>query len=173
MGGKRGVVWIVEEGEFESGSLVFLGTFWAHHDDRGLVDELRGASVDEAIAWGRERAPKVWIRMADGDDYYAGGEAHDKDAARWPPAGLSVPRRRRPKGQEWRDRSRFDPPIRWLVEVRANPPSGTHVGEADAVVAAAAELAGAVGWHRGDLEADVEHKALLGAPRSTARRHVI
>src|SRR4051794_2709540 len=119
MGEERGTVWIAEEYEVEEGGLVFLGTFQAHHHDGGRVDELRGASADEAIAWGRERASEVWIRLFDGDCYYAAGTSRPQDAPRWPPTDLpDLGRRRRLKGQEWRDRAEFDAPIAWLVEVR-------------------------------------------------------
>jgi hypothetical protein len=161
----RGTVWIVEEYEVEEGGmngLAFLGTFQAHHDDGGRVDELPGASADEAIAWGRQRASEVWIRLFDRNWYYAAGTSHPQDAPRWPPADLpDLGRRRRFKGEEWRDRTEFDAPIAWLVEVRVHPPFGTAPEEADAVVAAAAARAGALRWYRGEQEGDLTDKAVL------------
>jgi hypothetical protein len=39
-----------------------------YHDvDEGVGDEIDAAEPEVAVAWGRERADRVWIRLADDD----------------------------------------------------------------------------------------------------------
>jgi hypothetical protein len=45
----------------------YTGTGEAH-----LAEHARAASAEEAVAWGRERTPRVRIRAADGRNYWAG-----------------------------------------------------------------------------------------------------
>jgi hypothetical protein len=75
---RRGVVWLAEDAlRDDLGGETFLGTFSGHHDAGGIVAEIEGAAPQDAIAWGRQRAGEVWIRLADGSLSYAAGDDHD------------------------------------------------------------------------------------------------
>jgi hypothetical protein len=70
-------------------------TFWAswQNDERALEDvDIVGA--ENAIAWGRERADVVMIRLGHrGDTYFSAGAVYDPDDSdepphpAWPPLG--------------------------------------------------------------------------------------
>jgi hypothetical protein len=146
MSGLRGTVWIGEDvaSDDERGGVLYTGRFSAHHDTgRGLAEELTDAAADDAIAWGRERAPLVWIRLADGD-WLAAGSGHETWAERWAPAA-SVSRRR-PAGEEWRDRPEDAERVAWSVQVDLTPPYAEPRPDWDEQVARIAARGGASGW---------------------------
>jgi hypothetical protein len=87
----------------------------------GVGEELHDASVDEALAWARGRAPAVLIRLWD-SDYFSAGE-RNPDPARyeeWPPSDLDV-RPRRPHGLQALDNTESDPPVLWDVRLTPDP----------------------------------------------------
>lgn len=143
----RGTVWIAEEDASDDAparGIVWTGRFSAHHDaGSGVPEELRDVTAEEAIAWGRERAPLVWIRLADGD-WLAAGSAHESWAEVWD-AGFA-PQRRRPPGEEWRDRPEDAERISWSVQVDLTPPHRDPRPDWDAEVARIASRGGASGW---------------------------
>jgi hypothetical protein len=71
--------------------------FWASWQDEGEDDALEHVEIEgaeAAIAWGRERASVVWIRLGHrGDTYFSAGDEHlafdepgDEPVPSWPPA---------------------------------------------------------------------------------------
>lgn len=63
------------------------GGHWEVDEPRPHIEEEGPGwdDVEEAIAWGRERAPKVMVIL--GDEYYSAGEEQAGTAPEWPPPG--------------------------------------------------------------------------------------
>jgi hypothetical protein len=94
----------------------FAATFSAHWEaphGRGFREGPRGVSAEEAIAWGREQADRVLLRLAD-SEYYSAGErpAADREPL---PEDLAVEPRREP-GMEYLDLV-CEEPIAWEVRL--------------------------------------------------------
>jgi hypothetical protein len=118
------VVWISEdEDPFEPEGGMLLGTFSGHLDRGGSApaDRFEGLPVEEAIAWGRARAERVYLRFGR-SGYYSAGARKSREFPAWPPPDLPPLARRRPPGEEWRDRTEADEPIPWRVDVHLIPP---------------------------------------------------
>jgi hypothetical protein len=94
-----GVVFVGENFDLDD-AFRLTGLFSAHWEDPGGDAYLQGPAevpVAEAIAWGRERAPVVLVRLGDDDEHYSAGEKQPDETIRiWPPDGLIV--RARPFG---------------------------------------------------------------------------
>lgn len=108
---------VVDHDEF--GGEVFTGRFTATcADGRGADGRQttgpREAPIDEALSWATTRATRVLVVLGDGTALNAGDEASDVLGA-FDRAAFSG--RRRPDGQEWRDRTDDDPPTTWQVYV--------------------------------------------------------
>jgi len=98
--------------------MMLTGRFYGHfeRDDR-LIEEFDDLSAEEAIAWGRERAEVVLIRMGDSDYYSAGQSNPDPEEYEpWPPTDLRI-ERRRPSGFEALDNTEEDAPVWWDCRV--------------------------------------------------------
>ena len=151
MTAKRGTVFIAEDTDYEPfEGEVHLGTFSAHQEgEHALLDVIDGVPLDDALAWGRERSAIVLVRLADSGYFWAGDEPVE-GCPRWP-EGRRV-ERRRPPGEEWRDRAPGDEPIRWWVEVDLKPPSVTPRPDWAEDVARLAGRAGALRWGRGSAD---------------------
>jgi hypothetical protein len=87
---RRGIVWIAREGPVPEGRLTdpVATLFWAswQHEDEGVLGntDIRGAEA--AIAWGRQRANVVLIRLGSSEDtYFSAGDEHRKGMPSWPP----------------------------------------------------------------------------------------
>jgi hypothetical protein len=158
---KRGAVWIHEDEVIDIDGTVLLATFSGFHDTGGSRpgEEFHALPIDEAIAWGRERADKVYVTLGWEGRYWAGAGPSDEYPA-WPPEDLPRPVRRRPRGEEWKDRTDADEPIRWAVSAWLRLAGGSMPGrDRDGEVAAIAERCGAEGWDADELDgalADVE-----------------
>ena len=153
---QRGGVFLAENEDRDAdGAVTFLATFRGYHDAGagGIQEEVSELALNEAISWARARAARVWIRLAD-SGYYAAGEEVDGDTPPWQPRDLPELTRRRPKGEEWRDRSEDEPPIMWSTTVHLTPPTIDHAAEFDAIVERVAQEAGAA-WSADALEAAV------------------
>jgi hypothetical protein len=156
----EGVVWISEdEDTYEPEGGMLLGTFSGHLDAGGSApaDEFEGLTAEEAIAWGRARADRVYIRLGRSGSYSAGARK-SREFPAWPPPDLPPLVRRRPPEEEWRDRTEADDPIPWRVDVHLVPPNWDTAELADerarweATVAAVAAVAGADGWDGDQIE---------------------
>src|SRR4051812_20764045 len=100
---KPGIVFIGEDVDDED-IYVLTGRFTAHwesDDGRQHLDGPQGVSAAEAIAWGREHADVVLIRLADSDVHHSAGVRQpaptpedNEDCPVWP-EGTQVERRRR------------------------------------------------------------------------------
>jgi hypothetical protein len=84
----------------------FTGRFSAHWQCEGGKDHRRGpqsVSAEEALAWGREQADRVLIRVGNGDmggadhGYFSAGMIRDEDLPVWPASGLEVQPRPYPR----------------------------------------------------------------------------
>ena len=158
---RRGSVHIAEEDNWDepgraADEVFYLGTFYGHHDVGRPAAEFEGLSIDAAIAWGRARADRVYVRLGDDDVIYAAG-AEPSQHPRWPPPGLPELVRRRPAAERWKDRTDADGPIAWSVDVMLEPPDlgVTDPGRVEVV----AQAAGADGWDDEELqgfERDIE-----------------
>jgi hypothetical protein len=77
---RRGTVFLVEEdvdedGTGRSGERLWAGHWDASPDGRGLVEQMGSvATLDEALAWGRARAPRVLIRYHRAGAYLWAGD---------------------------------------------------------------------------------------------------
>ncbi len=139
MAGRRQDRWahfVEDEGQDDLGSL-YLGTFSGHVEGKTrMLEQVEGLTADEAIAWGRERAVVVLLRLADGDEHFSAGDENPRREREWPPPEPEPVARRRPPGQEWRERTAADAPVAWAVDLVVHVP-------ADTPVAARAEAMGA------------------------------
>ncbi|HET7170931.1 MAG TPA: hypothetical protein VFI18_04785 [Gaiellales bacterium] len=110
---------IAEEVEFDERGPIATGLFSGsvQTEDGGITDAVDSdMSPREAIRWARERAQRVVVRIA-GEQPCLDTEV---DQTR-------TPRRRRPSGWEFLDRTSADPPILWdvIVEMEKDgPPYG-------------------------------------------------
>jgi hypothetical protein len=166
----RGEVFLAENQEDEpGGAVIFLGTFSGYHDagPDGIVGEISDLSAEEAIAWGRARASRVWIRLGE-SDYFDASEVPVEGEPRWPPPELPELTRRRPPGQEWRDRPEDAEPIRWRVTLHLIPSELVRSPSFDATVEGIAIQAGAE-WTADSMEAalaEIHRQDLAGEGRS-------
>jgi len=77
-------------------------------------EQLGGATLADALAWARERAEIVLMRLFDSDYYSAGRRNPDPDSLPvWDDA--TAVRARRPRGLEMLDNAEGDPPVLWDV----------------------------------------------------------
>jgi hypothetical protein len=134
----RSVVFIAERRESDgTAGTILTGVFDAHHEvGDAMVAEAEGLTAGEAIAWGREHADEVLIRLGEGG-YHSAGTVNPHGAPAWTHDGPIAPRRL--AGDEWRDRSERDPPVPWLVilDLWASLPASEADAEAFAERAAA------------------------------------
>ena len=96
---KRGVVWIAPLDPVPSGLMAdpVKSVFWVswQHDEEGLLGDAEILGAEEAIAWGRQRAERIRIRLGHTDDtYFSAGEKSAAGLPRWPP-------NQRPPGGWW------------------------------------------------------------------------
>lgn len=148
---------------------VYSGLF-SGHVDRGRApkkaDEIYGVTAQKAISWGRERASRVLIHEVE-SDYYSAGEEDVDDYPTWP-EGRQVSRRR-PPGQEWRDRAPGDASLRWAIDVELQPVSTEPRRDWSEAVAGLAREAGAAEWGPGSPRVDFRTVATT-ARKSRATR---
>jgi hypothetical protein len=172
---RRGSVFIAEEQDVGCGrrELYLTARFWASWQTADGVDEdAFGLTAEDAVAWGRARADRVFIRLGVGDYYWAGIGPPPPGRALWPPPDLPELRRRRHPDFAYLDRVPHDPEIEWEVtlwvgpERSADASTGRPVwaGVEARVIAAIADRAGAM-W---DSEARDELWADLDRARHTA-----
>jgi hypothetical protein len=94
------------------------GTFSAHWEaphGKGFRDGPEGVTADEAVAWGREQAEVVLIRLADSDVYQSAGTREPAfEAPPWQPGTAVRPRRR--AGMEHLDLVVAEP-VAWEVRL--------------------------------------------------------
>jgi hypothetical protein len=148
MAGLRGIVRVDEESDLdlEHGPLL-TGLFTAQHvvDEVFVVEEIEHAGVDDAVAWGRERAEVVTVCVAEREYFTAGIRPAGKGYEPWV-AGLRLAPRRAAR-EEWRDRRPEDPPLMWRVYVDLESVGAD--GARDEDVARLAQAAGAARWAGG------------------------
>jgi hypothetical protein len=127
------------------------GRFYGHLDeDRRLADSFEDLSLEEALAWARERAERIVVRIGYGPSYAIGFES--ESWLPWPSEGLPQPVRRRTPDEQWKDRTDADPDARWHATIGLAPPPGDQrLPEWDAVVAAIADELGAT-WSAANLD---------------------
>ena len=154
---RDGTVWIAEDLEPGDDGLFCTGTFRAHLDrDDAVADSIEEVSADEAIAWGRARADRVYIRLAE-SDYFAAGAVEHPEFPGWPPRDLPPLVRRRVSNERWKDRTPDDASIEWQVDVRllphwVGPDLRSRRAEWCATVSEIAERAGAASWSSEPLD---------------------
>ena len=113
----RRVAWLAEGGS-DDDPLFASARFGGYIDlGRRPGEQIEGASVHDALAWARARAPVVLIRLWD-SDYFSAGERNPnpKRYPDWPEDLVPLPRR--PKGLEVLDNTEDDPPVLWDVRLR-------------------------------------------------------
>jgi hypothetical protein len=89
------------------------GSWGLHVSTRGDLD------ADSAIAWGRARSSRVFIRTRDGVLYSAGDQT-PADTTRWPGGMDLSPRDDQIPGKEWLYRTDDDDVISWDVAIWPN-----------------------------------------------------
>jgi hypothetical protein len=86
----RGRAWISQTTDSDRQPSDFVG-YWETDDDepRVLEDGLRWSTLEEALAWARERAPVVMVRLATTEYFSAGRDQPSwrPEAPRWPEDG--------------------------------------------------------------------------------------
>src|SRR3954453_20042585 len=87
-------VWIAEDEDFDDDGSYWLGTFSAYLDKGRGAEEGCGLTAEEAVAWGRARAQRVFIMLGD-SGYYSAGSDDDNELAPWPPDDLPPLTKRR------------------------------------------------------------------------------
>ena len=61
--------------------------FWASWEYKGNMEDVHVLGAAEAIAWGRQRASRVLIRLGHTrESYFSAGDESDDGLPRWPPA---------------------------------------------------------------------------------------
>jgi len=83
----HGRAWISQTTDSDRQPSDFVG-YWETDDDdpRVLEDGLRWSTLEEALAWARERAPVVMVRLAT-TEYFSAGRDQPRwrpEAPRWP-----------------------------------------------------------------------------------------
>jgi hypothetical protein len=124
--------------------------FTAQHvvDEIFVLEEMENASVDDAVAWGRERAEVVIVCVAEREYFTAGARPAGKGYEPWVP-GLRLSRRRTSR-EEWRDRQPNEPTLPWRVYVDLEA-SRAADRASDEDVARVAHAARAARWARGRI----------------------
>jgi hypothetical protein len=112
---REGTVFIAEE--LATGEpYLFTGRFSAHWQsgrDTSHRDGPELVSIEEALAWGREQADRVLIRLVD-SEYYSAGRERVRDLEPWPEGSMIEPRRE--PGFEHLDLV-ADEPVPWQVRL--------------------------------------------------------
>ena len=95
---------------------LFRGSLFTRSEEQ--LEYVEGLSLDDAVAWARERATRVKVRLSgfDANSYSAGSQP--TSAPPLETAGQIV--RRRPAGWEFLDRTEADNPIAWDVVIDAD-----------------------------------------------------
>jgi len=92
-----------------------------------VAESFEGLNVEDAIRWGRDKASRVIVRVADSWDntFYSAGQESLKTLPAWDEANPPSLTRRRLPGYEFLDRTEADDPIRWdaLVTPQVYPSS--------------------------------------------------
>ena len=84
---RRGIVYIAQDLDERGERRDFFSGHWELPDPPTSLEHGPGwTDAEEALAWGRERAPVVLVRL--GSQYYSAGDAEPegKNLPRWPPA---------------------------------------------------------------------------------------
>lgn len=127
---RAGRVYIGEDFDDEFGFL--SGRFSAHWESDTepvrFEEGPKGASVEEAIAWGRRRADVVLIQLGDEGLYRSAGvqQPEGDEVGVWPVPGF-VARRRRSPELWYLDRTESDEPILWLARMYFFEPAATEL----------------------------------------------
>jgi hypothetical protein len=130
---RPGTVFIAEDEEsVVTGSDIdhFLtGRFYGHLDKGSRIsDSFEGLPLEQALAWARERADRIVVRVGYGPTYAIGFESGSR--LPWPSEGLGEPVRRRTPDEEWKDRTDADPDATWRATLGLAPPA-PPAGQAD------------------------------------------
>src|SRR5687767_6132272 len=82
------------DGSMIDPALASFHVSWQDEGEAGALEDDEVFGADDAIAWGRERSPVVWIRLGNrGDTYFSAGDEHPADddpdefVPHWPPDG--------------------------------------------------------------------------------------
>jgi hypothetical protein len=139
---RPGIVYIAEDEEAviagDDSDHFLTGRFYGHLDKGNRIsDEFEDRSLEDALAWARERADRIVVRAGYGPAYAIGFESESR--LPWPREGIGQPVRRRTPDEEWKDRTDADPDATWqatLGLVPPPPPDDRRRPEWDDVVAA-------------------------------------
>ena len=144
-------VFISEDEDGDPSGHYLTGRFYGHVDDgKRMTDSFEDLSLDEALAWARERADRIVVRIGYGPSYAIGFESDSR--LPWPSEGVPQPLRRRTPDEEWKDRTEADPDATWRATLGLTPPAGDRrLPEWDAVVASIAGELGAT-WSASNLD---------------------
>ncbi|MDA0172150.1 hypothetical protein OJ998_23810 [Solirubrobacter taibaiensis] len=120
---RTGTVFLTEDVDFADDAALYLGTFSGYHDrDQQTLrraDSINQATAADALAWARARTDRILICAAGDPEYQWAGTEPIDDLQRWPDDRTLE--RRRPVGEEWRDRQPSEAPMDWAVELELNP----------------------------------------------------
>jgi hypothetical protein len=113
---RQGTVFIAEEIEDFSWLSGKFSAHWQSGSGSEFREGPRGVPAAEALAWGREQADRVLIRLADSDVYHSAGRVppSNPEIPPWPEGRIVRPRRR--QGMEHLD-LKSEQPIAWRVRL--------------------------------------------------------
>ena len=157
---RPGIVYIAEDEEAvvagDDSDHFLTGRFYGHLDKGNRIwDEFEDLSLEEAVAWARERADRIVVRVGYGPAYAIGFESESR--LPWPRNGLAEPVRRRTPDEAWKDRTDADPDATWRATLGLRPPptrgqaDDRRRPEWDDVVASLASALGAA-WSASNLD---------------------
>lgn len=161
----RSVVFIGEDDERVDvegsvfGDWYLTGRFSGFRDTGAsrVTQQFEDLSLDEALAWARERADRIVVRIGHDAHYVIGGEP-DEHHLRWPAGGIAPPVRRRAPHEAWKGRTDADPDATWTATLALGPPAppdgewdDRRRPEWDAVVEDAARSLG-VAWSGDNID---------------------
>jgi hypothetical protein len=83
---RRGTVFIAPVDAVPDGTTVDPKTaiFWSSWQDDGVLEDAEIAGADSAVAWGRARSDRVFIRLGHTEDTYYSAGAEHVEYPEWP-----------------------------------------------------------------------------------------
>jgi hypothetical protein len=163
------VVLLHEERRFAGNAMTLLGTFAARLSVNAFdaQDEVAGLTIDDAIAWGQDRAGLVLVQFGLRSGYWSAGATPHWSYAPWPPPDLPPLVPRHAPEEDWTKRELTRAPLPWSVTQRLVPEADVLGGpdpelalhDLDVAVAEAAAVLHA-GWDRDEIDLALRDRAL-------------
>jgi hypothetical protein len=149
--------------------MTLLGTFSARLSVNVFADqdESSGLSIDDALAWGQDRAGFVLVQFGLRHGYWSAGATRHWSYDPWPPLDAPPLVPRHAPEEDWEHRSLSSPPLPWAVTQRLAPEADVlggdeaelRLNDLDAAVAEAAAVLHAA-WDRSEIDLVIRARGL-------------